>query len=188
MSDRRSGPVRSEAARQAILHATARLFAERGYDQLTVEGVAAEAGVGKQTIYRWWRSKGELVAECLIEDLLLPSAFTLPDTGDLRADLRSWIEQVARVVQVPDGAALIHSLIAAAAQNADVGARLRDSLGGSESLEGRLRAGAAAGQLRADAPFDVLAEAFIGAIVINALADTPTDAGRLVAALLDANT
>jgi len=61
----RSGPVRSEAARQAILEATARLLVERGYDHLTMEGIAATAGVGKQTVYRWWPSKGAVIAECL---------------------------------------------------------------------------------------------------------------------------
>ncbi|HWR84359.1 MAG TPA: TetR/AcrR family transcriptional regulator [Rhodoglobus sp.] len=188
MSDRRSGPVRSEAARRAILNATATLFAQRGYDHLTMEGVAAEAGVGKQTIYRWWRSKGELVAECLIEGLLLPNSFDLPDTGDLRRDLETWTAEVLRVARDPDGELLMRSLIAAAAQNADIAVRLRDSLGGGASVEGRLRAGAAAGQLREDAPFDVLAEALIGAIVVGALARIPSDPARLVGTLLDENT
>ena len=58
----RSGPVRNENTHQAILEATAMLFAREGYDRLTIEGIAHEAHVGKQTIYRWWSSKGDLVA------------------------------------------------------------------------------------------------------------------------------
>ena len=46
-------------------------FAERGYDHLTMEGIAATAGVGKQTVYRWWPSKGAVIAECLLEGKLL---------------------------------------------------------------------------------------------------------------------
>ncbi len=63
----RSGPVRSEAARLAILDAAVALFAERGYDHLTIEGIARRAGVGKQTIYRWWSSKGDVIAEAILE-------------------------------------------------------------------------------------------------------------------------
>ena len=57
MNEHRAGPVRSAAAREAILAATAKMFQEQGYDQLSIEGIAREAGVGKQTIYRWWGSK-----------------------------------------------------------------------------------------------------------------------------------
>jgi AcrR family transcriptional regulator len=56
VNEHRTGRVRSEAAREAILSATVRLIHARGYDHLTIEGVAKEAHVGKQTIYRWWPS------------------------------------------------------------------------------------------------------------------------------------
>ena len=87
MARTRSGPVRSEAARRSILDAAAQIFSERGYDHLTIEGVASRAGVGKQTIYRWWPSKSDIVAECLLEGSLLPGQLSLPDTGDIRGDL-----------------------------------------------------------------------------------------------------
>ncbi|ORB81012.1 TetR/AcrR family transcriptional regulator, partial [Mycobacterium timonense] len=45
---------RSEKSRTAIVTATRELLLERGFDGLTIEAVAARAGVGKQTIYRWW--------------------------------------------------------------------------------------------------------------------------------------
>ena len=58
-----AGRPRSEEAHQAILAATLELLAEGGYSALTVEGVAARAGVGKATIYRRWASKLPLVIE-----------------------------------------------------------------------------------------------------------------------------
>lgn len=190
MTERRSGPVRSEAARLAILQATARQFAARGYDSLTMEGIAADAGVGKQTIYRWWRSKGEVVAECLLEGLLLPDRLTPPDTGDLRRDLVAWIDEIQQLRRPPEGESMVRSLIGAAAVNPEVGARLRDSLGGSASLEGRFESAIRAGQLRSDAPLDSLAEALVGAILLHALGRADGDSGygaRLVGAILDAN-
>ena len=78
MTDRRGGAPRSEAARLAILRATARLFLEKGFGQLSIEGIAAEAGVGKQTIYRWGPTKSDLVAEALIEGMLMPERVVPP--------------------------------------------------------------------------------------------------------------
>jgi AcrR family transcriptional regulator len=187
MSDGRRGAVRSEAARRAILQATARLFAARGYDHLTIEGVAAEAGVGKQTIYRWWPSKGALVADCLLEGLLLPDRFSPPDTGDIRADLVTWLDEVLGLLGTPLGDALLRSLIAAAAENADVGRRLRESLGASSSLTERLEAAVAGSELRSDAPLVAIGDALVGALILRALSRAPVEpdaAGLLVDAVL----
>ncbi|MFD0559546.1 TetR/AcrR family transcriptional regulator [Stackebrandtia endophytica] len=187
MTGRRRGAVRSEAARRAILSATARLFAQAGYDNLAMERIAAEAGVGKQTIYRWWPSKGELVAECLLEGMLLPQRFALTDTGDLRADLVDWIQRLFDILSEPGGEGLLRSLIAAATENADVGRRLRDSLGGTSSIAVRLASAVASSQLRADAPLQEVGEALIGAVLVRALGRVPVaegDAARLVDAVL----
>ncbi|MEU9835389.1 TetR/AcrR family transcriptional regulator [Streptosporangium sp. NPDC048047] len=187
MPNRGRGAPRSESARLAILQATARLFAQRGYEHLSIEGIAAEAGVSKQTIYRWWPAKGDLVADCLLDGMLLPSRLTIPDTGDLRADLVAWLDQLFQLLREPDGRGLMISLIAAATANEQIGARLRDSLGGSSSLAGRLAAGIEAGQLRGDALVAELSEALVGAMIVKALSGRPAesaDAVRLVDALL----
>src|SRR5215217_3416487 len=92
MANGRRGAPRNEAARRAILQATANQFVSRQYEHLTVEGIASEAGVSKQTIYRWWPTKGELIAESMIEGLLLPDRLTPLDTGDLRGDLVAWLD------------------------------------------------------------------------------------------------
>lgn len=80
---------RSDRARQAILSATRELVAEVGYNRLTIEGIAAAAGVGKQTIYRWWRSKAAVLFDAILEvNSQGEAVVTLPDTGDLESDLR----------------------------------------------------------------------------------------------------
>lgn len=184
----RSGPVRSEASRQSILRATADLLSERGYDALTMEGIAARAGVGKQTIYRWWPSKGAVVAECLLEGMLLPSRLSLPNTGDVRRDLADWLGAIFDVLDSGQGEGLMRSLIAVAAENADVGRRLRSALSGSESVSGRLEAGiGSTPNLAPGAPVEELAEALIGAVILRALSREPIragDADRLLDAIL----
>ena len=183
----RRGAHRSETARVAILEATARLFAERGYEHLSIEGIAAAAKVGKQTIYRWWPTKSDLVADCLLQGLLIPARLSIPDSGDLAADLEEWLLRVFAVIDTPSGRGVLVSLIAAATSNDQIGARLRDSLGADESLEERMRAGIAAGQLGSDALVEELSEALVGAVILKALSGRPivdADAARLVRALV----
>jgi AcrR family transcriptional regulator len=81
----RPGRPRSAEADDAILDAAMELFAEHGYDALSVEGVAAHAGVAKTTIYRRYPTKLELVMAAIhcAKGGMVPT----PDTGSLRADL-----------------------------------------------------------------------------------------------------
>ncbi|MFF5972383.1 TetR/AcrR family transcriptional regulator [Streptomyces sp. NPDC012769] len=88
---------RSERSRRAIYAAALELVSEQGFAKTTVEGIAARAGVGKQTIYRWWpaNSKAAVLLEAFL-DLAEQAAEAvggdldseIPDSGDLAADLR----------------------------------------------------------------------------------------------------
>ena len=53
-----------------------------------MEAIAARAGVGKQTIYRWWPDKGALVLDAYLALVGAEQDLTVPDSGDLEADLR----------------------------------------------------------------------------------------------------
>jgi AcrR family transcriptional regulator len=173
-TERRPGAVRSESARLAILSAAAHQFAERGYDHLTIEGIAAEAGVGKQTIYRWWSSKSALIAECLVEGMLIPVPMSPPRTGDLRADLEAWVGSILEFI--PGNESLLRSLVVAAAEDADVAQRLNERLG-VLPLDGE-----------DDGEFPVeVVEALVGVIVIRSLRRGEFDEGlarRLVELVL----
>src|SRR5690349_6352863 len=85
----RPGRRRSEESRIAILTAAYELVGEIGYARLTIEGIAARAGTGKQTIYRWWPSKADVVLDALATkaDLHVP----IPDEGSYAADLRAFL-------------------------------------------------------------------------------------------------
>lgn len=102
---RRGGRPRNEVAQRAILAATLEILAEVGVSRLTVEGVAARAGVGKATIYRRWTSKLPLVVDAIST---LPE-LTVPRTGALRSDLRQILGELARILQSsPLGRVLSH--------------------------------------------------------------------------------
>ena len=75
---RRPGRPRSEKARKAVIQSTLVLLKQVGFDGLAVESVAARAGVGKATVYRWWANKAELVidafASAVEDELRFPAA------------------------------------------------------------------------------------------------------------------
>jgi AcrR family transcriptional regulator len=84
---------RNSASHEAILAATVELLEEVGYRNLTIEGVARVAGVGKQTIYRWWGgSKAALVLEAFAG--VGGERVATPDTGEVRKDLLAIMKPV----------------------------------------------------------------------------------------------
>jgi AcrR family transcriptional regulator len=97
-------PSRDGVIRAAIL----RLLADVGYGALTMDAVASEAGVGKATIYRRWRTKQDLVVDT-ISDLNRAEA-TPPDTGSLEGDLRQMLMSLVSVITGPTGAATLSLL------------------------------------------------------------------------------
>ena len=82
-----TGRHRNEAARSAILNAALELLGESGSEGLTIDAIAAAAGVGKQTIYRWWPSKGAVVLEAMTERAGIEAP--VPDCGSVTEDLTS---------------------------------------------------------------------------------------------------
>jgi AcrR family transcriptional regulator len=92
---RSPGRPRSERAHRAILDAAINLFVEQGYEAMSIEGVAALAGVGKTTIYRRWQSKEDLLIDA-IDELIMD--VEPPDTGSLRQDLVDLLTQLQVVL------------------------------------------------------------------------------------------
>lgn len=107
-----SGRRRSEAARQAILDATFALVRETAGAGITIDSIAAAAGVGRQTIYRWWPSKGAVIAEALAERA--QAAASPPDTGALRTDLAEFLADTFAAVSDSATGRMLRQLMAAA--------------------------------------------------------------------------
>jgi AcrR family transcriptional regulator len=114
----RRGRPRSEEADRAILRAATELLAERGLHGMSIEEVAARAGVAKATIYRRWNSRGTLALDAFLAEF--KALQPLPDTGALRDDLlaalRAWVRAVTRT---PAGRTLA-GLIAEAQHDAEL--------------------------------------------------------------------
>jgi AcrR family transcriptional regulator len=94
---RRAGRPRSVEAHQAILDATLSLLSTCGFEAMSIEEVAAHAGVGKTTIYRWWPSKEALALEAL--QSLYAKRRPLVDTGNFRHDLITMIEDFLQFME-----------------------------------------------------------------------------------------
>jgi AcrR family transcriptional regulator len=94
VGERRPGRPRSETTRRAILVAALDELRESGYGSLTIEGIAARAGAGKQTIYRWWPSKADVVLDALLE--VVAAKILVPDEGSLAADLQGFLSATFR--------------------------------------------------------------------------------------------
>lgn len=173
----------------AVLRAAAGLLAEVGYDHLTIEAIARRAGVGKPTVYRWWKSKAAVISECLLEGLILPGRLAMPRSGDLRTDLTTWLRAIFHYLEGPDGNAF-RSLIAVAAENPEVSERLSGTFAGGSMIEARLRQGVDDGDLYENAPTAQIAELTVAAAILRAINRVPTSdvsIVRLVDALLQGN-
>ncbi|MEU8250864.1 TetR/AcrR family transcriptional regulator [Nonomuraea sp. NPDC048916] len=106
---------------QEIFDATLWLVAEKGYDGLTVEGVAERSGVNKTTIYRWWPSKAALLGAALVEADVL--GFEPPDTGSLRGDLIALVEEIRRLLTEPPARDIAVAALGAAARHPELDTR-----------------------------------------------------------------
>lgn len=102
-------------ARLAILKATRGLQVESGYDRLTLEAVAERAGVGRQTVYRWWRSKSDVVAEAVLEGVVAVGARTTRPVPGM--SLSEWLRACLRPLTGTEGASMVRALAAAAAND-----------------------------------------------------------------------
>jgi AcrR family transcriptional regulator len=161
---------RSEKSRRAIYDAALALVAEAGYPKTTIEGIAARAGVGKQTIYRWWGSKADVLLEAFL-DLSEQAAreagpeyeFAIPDTGDLAADLKAVLRLTVDQLGDPRFEAPSRALAAEGVVNEQVGRVFMTKLL-EPSLQlyvARLRSAQQTGQVRPEVDPRIALELFV---------------------------
>lgn len=151
---------RSERSRRAIFDAALTLVGEVGYDKLTIEGIASRAGVGKQTIYRWWPSKAAVLLDAFTAGVDEDYEKGLPDTGDLAADLKTVLRATADEFNDHTFQAPYRALAAAGANDEELSrtfvARLMEP--GIRVYVDRLRKAQETGEVAADVDVRVAAE------------------------------
>ena len=158
---------RVERSRRIILEAVLEELGEVGYGAMTIEGVAARAGVGKSTIYRHWRGKLELVEDAF---RTLKANVEVPDQGSLRERVVDVIRQVACLVETSTYSSCMPALIEAAERDPNVRAfHNRFSAERRAVLVGMLRDAVSAGELPATADPELLADALVGPILLRHL-------------------
>jgi len=157
------GRPRSETARKAVLRAALRLVAAHGYRALTIEGIAAAAGVGKQTIYRWWPSKAAVVLTALAEyaDADIP----VPDSGDGCDNLARFLGATFAAMRA-GYAPILRALMAEAQFDATFAVEFRERLIDRRRAAMRmlLARAQARGELAAAADLEVLLDFAFGAM------------------------
>ena len=163
-----TGRRRNDAAREAILDAAFRLLSAPGTDGLTIEAIAAEAGVGRQTIYRWWPSKGAVLADALIRHarVVVPER----DTGTFAGDLAAFLTDSFAGLAEQGYAARLRQIVAAAQQDEHVAGLLADFTAVRRAaLRALLERGRDAGELAPDADLDMLVDMAYGVLYYRLL-------------------
>lgn len=148
------GRPRSETARRGVLAAARKLLAERGLAGLTVEGIAAEAGVGKPTIYRHWPNAHAVAMDAFLEDSEAPTGEA--NGGAPLGALRRQLAGIAAVFASPAGRSTA-AMIAAAQNDSELAKvfRQRFIMRGRETGRALLLQAVEQGAVRADLDMEV---------------------------------
>ena len=165
---RAPGRPRSEEARLSILRSTSKLLAKQGFSELTIEAVAAHAGVGKATVYRWWPDKAALVADAFASSTTHKLHF--PDTGSLRKDMSGQMRQLIKIFRSRRGR-IVSAMLGAGQSDSSLIAAFRERFLKPRRREAyaTLRRGIQRGELRKNIDMDLLLDSLYGPIYMRFL-------------------
>jgi AcrR family transcriptional regulator len=187
MTDEGRGRRRREEhhRRAAILDATRELLVEGGVQRLTIEGVAARAGVAKTTIYRRWRSKDDLAFAVLLE---LVELLAVPDVDDTREELVYLVKGVVRVLASTMMGGVMQGLVPDLAADPERRQAFRERVVGARvgEMHKVVERGVRRGDLRADTDADLMYELLLGPVYFRLLLSGAPLTEELAPRLVDA--
>ena len=167
------GSRRDTAARDRVVAATLELLAESGYANLSIEAVAARAGVGKPTIYRWWNNKAHLAydASCSTAQQVVAR-----DTGDFATDLRRFVRRVSDFLLREEVTAALRGMLA----DPLVSDTLQQErvAPARRHLRAIVAAGIEAGEVDPGVNADALFDLAVGSVTLQALGPSQSVASR----------
>jgi AcrR family transcriptional regulator len=169
---RRKGRPRDASADERILAAAAQLILTRGFDNMTVDEVAATARAGKATVYRRWAGKEDLAFAAL--EQLYSTELPIPDTGTLREDLRISTRQALEFSASETGRAYTRMTVAESLRDRRVGALYTAAFEGQETAaRAMFQRGIDRGELRPDFRMDIAVDWFAGLMILYAIIERP---------------
>jgi AcrR family transcriptional regulator len=183
-----AGRPRCPVTHQNILQAARDLVEEHGFGNVTIEGIAARAGVGKTTIYRRWPNKASLVLDAFFEDDGPPLSF--PDTGSVREDIRRQMRKFVKALKGPLGCK-ISMLLANGQFDEEMAEAFRAHWIEPRRKEARqvVQRGIERGEIRQEVDPEVLLDALYGPVYFRLLAEhaplTQSYADALVDLVMD---
>jgi AcrR family transcriptional regulator len=162
------GRPRSEQARLAILRSTLKLLGKSGFSELTIEAVAAHAGVGKATVYRWWSNKAALIADAFASSTTRKLHF--PDTGSVRTDMSQQMRQLIKIFCGRRGR-IVSAILGGGQSDRDLITAFRERFLWPRRQEAyaTLRRGILRGELRKDVDMDLILDSLYGPIYMRFL-------------------
>jgi len=162
------GRPRSEAARRSILSSTLRLLRRSGFHELSIEAIAADANVGKATVYRWWPNKGALVVDAFSSSVRKELLF--PDTGSVYSDMSLQMGHLVKIFRSRRGQ-IVAALIGGGQTDPELIEAFRERFVRPRRLEAyaTLRRGIARGELPKNADLDLILDSLYGATYMRFL-------------------
>jgi len=163
------GRPRSEESRQSILRSTLKLLKQDGgFAELSIEAVAADANVGKTTVYRWWPTKAALVADAFSASA--DEELRFPNTGSVQTDMSLQMRRVIRIFRSKRGK-VVAALLAGGQSDPELIEAFRDRFLWPRRRQAyqTLQRGIDRGELPADSDLDLILDALYGPIYMRFL-------------------
>lgn len=168
-SKRQPGRPRSEESRQSILRSTLKLLQQDGgFADLTIEGIAADANVGKTTVYRWWPTKAALVADAFAASA--DNELRFPNTGSVYTDINLQMRGLIRIFRSQRGK-VVAALLAGGQSDPELLEAYRDRFLWPRRRQAyeTLQRGVDRGELLVGSDFDLILDSLYGPILMRFL-------------------
>jgi len=166
---RSPGRPRSEESRQSILRSTLKLLKQQGgFAELSIEAIAADANVGKTTVYRWWPTKAALVADAFSASA--DEELRFPNTGSVQSDMSLQMRRLIRIFRSRRGK-VVAALLAGGQSDPELIEAFRDRFLWPRRKQAyqTLRRGIDRGDLPADCDLDLILDSLYGPIYMRFL-------------------